>query len=183
MNKKHFILYLFFLILIIAFFLRLYHLDERVLHQDEAAVGYITYKLFNDSTYFYDPAFHGPFMYYVTSEMYRHLGDTIYASRLLPAILGALMILLLIPLRRYLGNSGILFAAFFLALSPSFLYYSIGHRLRPPFIPKSLSVDMRIKCLTRINIHDRLKCSLNSIVSKYKSQLIACIFSENSTPS
>lgn len=128
MNKKHFILYIFFLIIIIAFFLRLYHLDERVLHQDEAAVGYITYKLFNDSTYFYDPAFHGPFMYYVTSEMYRHLGDTIYASRLLPAILGASMILLLIPLRRYLGNSGMLFAAFFLALSPSFLYYSRFYR-------------------------------------------------------
>src|SRR5659263_125102 len=60
---------------------------------------------------------------------------------------------------------------------------SIGHRLRPPFISKSLSIDMRIKCLTRIDIHDRFKCSLNSIVSKYKSQLIACIFSENSTPS
>jgi len=47
---------------------------------------------------------------------------------LLPAILGASMILLLIPLRRYLGNYGMLFAAFFLALSPSFLYYSRFYR-------------------------------------------------------
>ncbi len=129
MNKRHFALYLvFFLIIILAFFLRLYHLDERVFHQDEAAVGYGTYKLFNDSIYTYDPSFHGPFMYYVTSEMYRHFGDNIFASRLLPAILGASMIFLLIPLRRYLGNSGMLFAAFFLAFSPSFLYYSRFYR-------------------------------------------------------
>ncbi len=129
MNKRHSGLYLiFFLIIILALFLRLYHLDERGFHQDEAAVGYGTYKLFNDNFYSYDPAFHGPFMYYVTSEMYRLLGDTIFASRLLPAILGASMILLLIHLRKYLGNSGMLFAAFFLALSPSFLYYSRFYR-------------------------------------------------------
>ncbi len=48
-------------------------------------------------------------------------------------------------------------------------YLSIGHRLRPPFIPKSLSIDMRIKCLTLIDIHYSLKSSLNSIISKYKS--------------
>jgi uncharacterized protein (TIGR03663 family) len=129
MKKRHSGLYLvFFLIIILAFFLRLYHLDERVFHQDEAAVGYGTYKLFNDSIYSYDPAFHGPFIYYVTSEMYRLLGDTIFASRLFPAILGASMIILLLPLRRYLGNLGMLFAAFFLALSPSFLYYSRFYR-------------------------------------------------------
>jgi uncharacterized protein (TIGR03663 family) len=129
MNKRQYGLYLvFILIIIFAFFLRLYRLDERVFHHDEAAVGYFTYKLFNDSVYSYDPSFHGPFMYYVTAEMYRHIGDTIYASRLLPAILGASMIFLLIPLRRYLGNTGTVMAAFFLALSPSFLYYSRFYR-------------------------------------------------------
>jgi uncharacterized protein (TIGR03663 family) len=129
MNKRQIALYLvFILIMLLAFFLRLYHLDERVFHHDEAAVGYYTYKLFNDGVYSYDPSFHGPFMYHVTSEMYRRIGDTIYASRLLPAILGASMIFLLIPLRRYLGNTGTVMAAFFLALSPSFLYYSRFYR-------------------------------------------------------
>jgi len=69
--------------------MRLYYLDERVFHHDEAAVGYFTYKLFNDSVYSYDPSFHGPFMYYATSEMYRLIGDSDYSSRLLPALLGA----------------------------------------------------------------------------------------------
>jgi len=129
MNKKHFVLAAFFILIIfLAFFLRLYHLDERFFNHDESAVVYFTYKLFIDSVYSYDPSFHGPFMYYATSEMYRHLEDTVFASRLLPALLGASMIFLLIPLRRYLGNTGTVMAAFFLALSPSFLYYSRFYR-------------------------------------------------------
>jgi uncharacterized protein (TIGR03663 family) len=129
MNKKNFALYLgFILIIIIAFFLRLYRLDERVFHHDEAAVGYFTYKLFHDGIYSYDPSFHGPFMYYVTAEVYRRMGDSIYSSRLLPALFGAAMIFLLIPLRKYIGNTGVIISAFFLALSPSFLYYSRFYR-------------------------------------------------------
>ncbi len=129
MDKRELALYLgFILIIVAAFSLRLYHLDERVFHHDEAAVGYFTYKLFNDGTYSYDPSFHGPFMYYVTSEMYRRLGDSIYSSRLLPAIFGASMLFLLFPLRKYIGNVGMVLAAFFFAVSPSFLYYSRFYR-------------------------------------------------------
>jgi uncharacterized protein (TIGR03663 family) len=129
MNKKNFALYLgFILIVITALILRLYHLDERVFHHDEAAVGYFTYKLFNDGIYSYDPSFHGPFMYYVTAEVFRRMGDNIYSSRLLPALFGTAMIFLLIPLRKYIGNMGVILSAFFLALSPSFLYYSRFYR-------------------------------------------------------
>ncbi len=129
MNKKNFALSLgFIFIIIVAFVLRLYRLDERVFHHDEAAVGYFTYKLFNEGIYSYDPSFHGPFMYYVTAEVYRRIGDSIYSSRLLPALFGAAMIFLLIPLRKYIGNTGVILSAFFLALSPSFLYYSRFYR-------------------------------------------------------
>jgi len=129
MNKKNFALYLgFILMIVLAFFLRLYQLDERVFHHDEAAVGYFTYKLFNDGIYSYDPSFHGPFMYYATAGIFRLFGDSDYSARLLPALLGAAMIFLLIPLRRYIGNAGMVIAAFFLAFSPSFLYYSRFYR-------------------------------------------------------
>lgn len=129
MDKKNFALYLvFFLIIVLAFSLRLYHLDERVFHHDEAAVGYFTYKLFNDGVYSYNPSFHGPLMYYLTSEMFRRFGDSDHSARLLPAVAGASMLFLLFPLRRYTGNTGMLIAAFFLALSPSFLYYSRFYR-------------------------------------------------------
>ena len=129
MEKKDFGLYsVFILIIASAFFLRLYHLDERVFHHDEAAVGYFTYKLFNDNVYSYDPAFHGPFIYYATAEMFRRLGDTIYSARLLPALLGASIIFFLIPLRKYIGKTGLVISAFFFAFSPSFLYYSRFYR-------------------------------------------------------
>lgn len=114
----------FVLIVILAIFLRFYHLDERVFHHDEAAVGYFTYRLFKDGIYSYDPSFHGPFMYYATSEIFKLCGDNEYAARLLPALLGSTMLLLLIPLRRYIGEKGMVYSAFLIAFSPSFLYYS-----------------------------------------------------------
>ena len=45
----------------------------------------------------------------------------------------------------------------------------ICHRLSPPFLPESFSIDMRIERLTLINIHDSFKSSFNSTISKYKS--------------
>lgn len=129
MNKKNFAFYIgFFIIIAIALFLRLYRLDERVFHHDEAAVGYFAYKLFSEHSYSYDPAFHGPFMYYATTEIFKRLGDTVYSARFLPAILGSAMLFFLIPLRKYIGNIGMLICAFFFAFSPSFLYYSRFYR-------------------------------------------------------
>ncbi len=129
MNKKNTFFYiLFFIIVALAFFLRFYRLDQRVFHHDESAVAYFTYRLFSEHAYSYDPSFHGPFMYYATSEMFRILGDTIYSARFLPAVLGSLMLLFLIPLRKYLGDAGTLICAFFFTFSPSFLYYSRFYR-------------------------------------------------------
>jgi predicted membrane-bound mannosyltransferase len=129
MNKKNFAFYIsFFLLVAIAFFLRFYRLDERVFHHDEAAVGYFTYKFFSENIYNYDPAFHGPFMYYATTEVFKRFGDSIHSARLLPAILGSAMLFFLLPLQKYLSKKGILIAAFFLAFSPSFLYYSRFYR-------------------------------------------------------
>ncbi|CAG0962071.1 MAG: hypothetical protein MPEBLZ_03869 [Candidatus Methanoperedens nitroreducens] len=129
MNKKNFPYYLcFFILVALAFFLRLYRLDERVFHHDEAAVGYFTYRLFTQHSYSYDPSFHGPFMYYVTTEIFKRIGDSDYSARILPAILGSAMLLFLLPLKKHIGKTGLLICAFFLAFSPSFLYYSRFYR-------------------------------------------------------
>lgn len=125
MNKRECILYGTFIILVaIAFLLRLYQLDVRVFHHDEAAVAHFTYQLFKDGIYSYNPSFHGPFMYYATAGIFNIFGDSIFSARLLPALLGASMIVFLIPLRRYIGDVGMVLSAFFLAFSPSFVYYS-----------------------------------------------------------
>ncbi|NMG82983.1 MAG: TIGR03663 family protein [Methanosarcinales archaeon] len=108
----------------VAAVLRFLELDLRVFHHDEAAVGYFAYRLFSEGVYSYDPSFHGPFLYYATAFLYGVLGDSVFSSRVLPAITGVLIIPLIFCLRRYIGRSGVFIAGFLFAVSPSFVYYS-----------------------------------------------------------
>lgn len=117
-------IYIYILLIISATVLRLYLLDLRTFHHDESAVGSYTYKLFDNGEYHYNPVFHGPFIYFLTSWVFELLGDTEFAARLVPALTGMGMVLLIYPIRHYLGRPGWLIAAAFLAFSPSFLYYS-----------------------------------------------------------
>ena len=117
-------LIIFLAIIIAATALRLYQLDVRPFHHDEAAVGSFTFKLFTNGNYVYDPVFHGPFIYFLTVAVFNIIGDTEFATRLLPALIGVGMVLLVYPLRHYLGRPGWLITAAFFAFSPSFLYYS-----------------------------------------------------------
>ena len=115
---------IFFIIVMVATALRLYQLDVRPFHHDEAAVGSFTYKLFTNGNYEYNPVFHGPFLYFLTFGIFNLIGDSIFSARLVPALTGVGMVLLTFALRRYLGSPGWLIAAAFFAVSPSFLYYS-----------------------------------------------------------
>ncbi len=121
-NKPDLIIFL--VIIVAATVLRLYQLDVRPFHHDEAAVGSFAYKLFTNGNYAYDPVFHGPFLYYLTVAVFNIIGDTEFAARLVPALTGAAMVLLVYPFRHYLGSPGWLITAAFFAFSPSFLYYS-----------------------------------------------------------
>ena len=121
-NKPDLIIFL--AIIIAATALRLYQLDVRPFHHDEAAVGSFAYKLFTNGNYAYNPVFHGPFLYYLTVAVFNIIGDTEFAARLVPALTGVGMVLLVYPFRHYLGRPGWLITAAFFAFSPSFLYYS-----------------------------------------------------------
>ncbi|MCK4928392.1 MAG: TIGR03663 family protein, partial [Methanosarcinales archaeon] len=87
-------LIIFLAIIIAATALRLYQLDVRPFHHDEAAVGSFTFKLFTNGNYVYDPVFHGPFIYFLTVAVFNIIGDTEFATRLLPALIGVGMVLL-----------------------------------------------------------------------------------------
>jgi uncharacterized protein (TIGR03663 family) len=115
---------IFILLLTAATALHLYQLDIRPFHHDEAAVGSFTYTLFTKGMYQYSPVFHGPFLYFLTSKVFEIMGDTEFSARLVPALTGVGMVLLVYPFRRYLGSPGWLISAAFFAFSPSFLYYS-----------------------------------------------------------
>jgi len=128
-SLRHYIL--FTIVFLLAVVLRIAQLDNRPFHVDEAVNGLITEKLLSDGQYTYDPAaFHGPSLYYLTVFLARitGVGDASGLSepllRLLPTFVGALLLLLLIPLRQYVSPKAIIFSGFLLAVSPMLVYYS-----------------------------------------------------------
>ncbi|MDT8357101.1 MAG: TIGR03663 family protein, partial [Methanomicrobiaceae archaeon] len=105
---------------------RLYQLDLKLFHHDEAVHAWFSIRLLTEGTYRYDPMFHGPLLYYLTAGMFSLLGASDLAGRIIPALLGSLLIPLLYPLYTlgYLDKKQTLIAALFLAVSPSMIYFS-----------------------------------------------------------
>ncbi|HYG65895.1 MAG TPA: flippase activity-associated protein Agl23, partial [Thermoanaerobaculia bacterium] len=107
-----------------AVVLRFADLGARPLHHDEGVNAWMVWKFIRGEAYRYDPAnFHGPFLFFYAWLPLRlfGLGDTVL--RLLVAPVSALMLPLLLPLRRRLGVAGVTGAAWLLAVSPAFVYY------------------------------------------------------------
>ncbi len=108
----------------VALLARLALLDLRPLHHDEGVNGWFLLNLLDGQAYRYDPArFHGPFLYYAGWLPARLLGMSETVLRLPVALASALMIPLLLPLRRRLGGAGVTAAAWLLALSPAMVYF------------------------------------------------------------
>ena len=113
--------------------LRFWDLGLKPLHHDESLHAYYSMQLFQDaSTYHYDPLLHGPFQFHAIAYVYyvaSHLGVADggvndVTARAAAAILGSAMIPMCAFLRGRLGKAGALAAAFLLAVSPIFVYYS-----------------------------------------------------------
>ncbi|MDK2891219.1 MAG: hypothetical protein PWR21_1851 [Methanoculleus sp.] len=117
---------LFLLILLVTIALRFYSLDLKLFHHDEAIHAWFSYRLLTEGVYTYDPMYHGPFLYYVTAGIFSFLGDSDFVGRLLPALLGTLLVPLVYPIYRlgYLDKKQALVAALFLAVSPNMVYFS-----------------------------------------------------------
>lgn len=108
----------------VALAARLAWLDLRPLHHDEGVNASFLLALAQGRPYEYNPAsYHGPFLYYFGWWPLRLLGTGDAALRLPVALASALMIPLLLPLRRCLGVAGVTGAAWLLAVSPFFVYY------------------------------------------------------------
>ncbi|MDV2481701.1 TIGR03663 family protein [Methanoculleus sp. Wushi-C6] len=117
---------LFLLILLATIALRFYALDLKLFHHDEAIHAWFSYRLLTEGTYIYDPMYHGPLRYYVTAGMFALLGDSDLVGRLVPALLGTLLVPLLYPIYKlgYLDKKQTLVAALFIAVSPNMVYFS-----------------------------------------------------------
>jgi uncharacterized protein (TIGR03663 family) len=117
--------------LVVGLAFRLARLDLRPMHHDEAnqAVKFAT--LLETGAYRYDPTdHHGPTLYYLTLPAAWLRGQGTLAAldertlRLVPALFGAALILLLPLLARPLGRAAVAWSAFLVAVSPAFTYYS-----------------------------------------------------------
>ncbi len=130
MNKAAFRA-LFFIVFIGAILFRLPGLDLRPMHHDEANQAVKFGTLLEKGEYRYDKAdHHGPSLYYLTLPVAWAFSKTSLASldevtlRLLPALFGAAILLLLLLLVKGMGRTAVLFAGLFAAISPAMVYYS-----------------------------------------------------------
>jgi uncharacterized protein (TIGR03663 family) len=116
----------FLLILALTVFLRFYRLDLKLFHHDEAIHSWFSYRLLHEGIWTYDPSYHGPLLYYVTAGMFGIFGDGDLVARIVPSLLGTLIVALIYPLYRmgYLNRRQTLVGALFLALSPDMVYFS-----------------------------------------------------------
>ena len=132
--------YLWLAILALGAFLRFWHLGDKPVHHDESMHAYFSLAwVLDPPSYRYDPLLHGPFQFHGEGlilgfiRLLQHLfvphavgdpwlNDT--TARFFPALFGLGIVALPYFLRRELGRVGALLAAFLLAVSPAFVYFS-----------------------------------------------------------
>ena len=114
----------FLLIALVAAGLRLWELDGRVMHYDEAIHLHYAWKLARGVEFLHSPWMHGPFQIELVAVFLRVLGDTDFVARLPYALFGVALVILPYFLRRQIGDKGAICAAVILTFSPSLLYFS-----------------------------------------------------------
>lgn len=148
-GRKSYLILLIIIVLIAAFF-RLYALDLRPVHWDEGgAHAFFSRQVF--SSYIYDPVFHGPFLYHITGIIFVIFGENIITLRILEALFGIALILLVFMLRKYIGTFGVITASLLLAISASMIYYS-KFALHDPFF-----AFFTLLCMASLLLYSRTK--------------------------
>jgi uncharacterized protein (TIGR03663 family) len=110
---------------VVAVFSRLWALGARVMSHDESLHVYYSWLLATGKGFTHNPMMHGPFLFDATALMDVLFAASDFTSRLVPAILG-IMIVVLVPqlLKPWLGRAGALAASLLLLISPFVLYFS-----------------------------------------------------------
>jgi uncharacterized protein (TIGR03663 family) len=101
------------------------------MHGDEAVHAFKFRELWDKGIYRYDPnEYHGPSLYYATLPVVKLLGRPDFAGiklsdyRLVTALFGAALLLLLPLLSDGIGRRAVLVSAALFAISPAFVFYS-----------------------------------------------------------
>ncbi len=116
---------LLFSLAVASLFSRLWSLCARVMSHDESLHVFYAWQLASGKGFAHDPMMHGPFLFEATALINVLLGANDFTSRLVPALLGAFIVVgfpqLLKP---WIGRTGALVASIFLLISPFVLYFS-----------------------------------------------------------
>jgi uncharacterized protein (TIGR03663 family) len=107
-----------------AFALRVAHLAAKPFHHDESLHAWFSWLVATGQDYGYDPAYHGPVQFYLTTLVYWVLGIGDVSARLAPALVGTTVTVLPYLLRRRLGYPAALAASVLFCISPAYLYFS-----------------------------------------------------------
>ena len=104
--------------------LRVIDLGGRVFHWDEARVGYWTLRYLETGSFTYRPVIHGPFLPLINGWVFELVGATDASARIVVALGGAAIPLIVVGLRRWLPPAALLGAAVLIATDPILVYYS-----------------------------------------------------------
>ena len=118
------VLLLLSLVFLAAVATRFWHLGDRPLHHDESIHAYQSWSLSRGGDWRYDPAYHGPFLYYVNALVYKIAGASNFTARLMPAVFGLILIGFAWPLRRWIGKTAAAAYAIFILTSGHMTYFS-----------------------------------------------------------
>lgn len=104
---------------------RLWLLGARVMSHDESLHVYFSWLLSTGKGFVHNPMMHGPLLFESTAVIDALLGASDFTSRLVPALLGTLIVVA-VPqlLKKWLGSAGALGASLLFLISPFILYYS-----------------------------------------------------------
>ena len=109
---------------LVALGLRLWELDGRTMHYDEAIHVHYAWRLAEGEGFSHSPWMHGPLQIHLTALVFKVFSDSDFTARLIYALFGAGLVFLPFFLRSHLGRTGALVTSLLLALSPSLLYFS-----------------------------------------------------------
>ena len=116
--------WIFLIVGLIAAAMRLWELDGRAMHYDEAIHLHFSWKLAQGMEFAHSPWMHGPFQIELVALALKFIGDTDFLARLPYALFGVVLVVLPYFLREAIGEKGAVCAAIILAFSPSLLYFS-----------------------------------------------------------
>ncbi len=111
-------------ILLLALFTRFHMLEDRVMSHDESLHTRYSYNLYSDGNFQHTPLMHGPVLFHATALSFYLFGDSDFSGRIYTALLGVLMVMFPLLLRKWLGRWGAALASFMLLISPLLLYYN-----------------------------------------------------------